>query len=361
MTRMPATDADHRIAADRRWTIGHAPWLTEAERSSRARVIIDNDFMGDPDDLYQLVHHLLSPSVHIPLIISSHLHVDEPWDPSEQQAAHGVLVVRDVLARMGIDGADDLVIAGAEHAMVDRRTPQDTPAARAIIAEALRDDPRPLYYCAGGGLTDLASALLLEPAIADRMTLIWIGGAEYPDLGLATPGGPAAEYNLSIDTESARCVFGDTRIPIWQVTRAAYRYALISLAELRVGVRPLGAVGSYLYEELAEVGRMVATFGMSIGETYDLGDQPLVLLTALQTAFEPDPASSNYVIRPTPDLDADGLYVPDPEGRPMRVYTDIDSRLAFEDMKAKLAELHAWQDGRLEAAAPAEPPAGLQE
>src|SRR6187455_804238 len=39
----------------------------------RMRVIIDNDFGGDPDGLYQLVHHLLSPSVEIRAIIGSHL------------------------------------------------------------------------------------------------------------------------------------------------------------------------------------------------------------------------------------------------------------------------------------------------
>ena len=32
---------------------------------ARARIIIDNDFRGDPDDLFQLAHHLLSLSVEI--------------------------------------------------------------------------------------------------------------------------------------------------------------------------------------------------------------------------------------------------------------------------------------------------------
>ncbi len=341
MTRMPTADAEYGIPADRRWALGAQPWLSEVERTPRARVIIDNDFMGDPDDLFQLAHHLLSPSVEIPLIVSSHLHVDEPWDSSEEQAAHGALVVHDVLARMGIDGAT--VVAGSEHAMEDPTTPRDTAAARAIIAEALRDDPRPLYYCAGGGLTDLASALLLEPTIAARMTLVWIGGSEHDGIGLPTPGAPAAEYNLTIDIASARSVFGHSSVPIWQVPRPAYRRALLSLAELRVDIRPLGPVGAYLYDEIAVVGQMLAGYGMSAGETYVMGDQPLVTLTALQTAFEPDPASSDYVTRPTPLIDEDGLYVDRPDGRPMRIYVDVDSRLTFDDLRAKLAELAAWQ------------------
>jgi purine nucleosidase len=51
-------------------------------------VIIDNDFSGDPDDLFALVHHVLSPSVEIPLIIGSHLSVGDEWDPSEMQATN---------------------------------------------------------------------------------------------------------------------------------------------------------------------------------------------------------------------------------------------------------------------------------
>lgn len=346
MTRLPEADADHGIPARLRWRIGEIPWLTPADRTPRVRVVIDNDFMGDPDDLTQLVHHLLSPSVEIPLIVASHLHDGERWDPSDQQAAHAALVVHDVLARMGIDGAEGVVIAGAESALPDPATPIDTPAARAIIAEALRDDPRPLYYCAGGGLTDLASALLLEPAIAERMTLVWIGGSEHPALGLEAPGAPAAEYNLTIDVAAAQAVFGDAGIPIWQVPRSTYRQAMMSTAELRTRVRPLGAVGAYLHEELTLVAEMVVDHLGGSGETYVLGDQPLVLLTALQTLFEPDPASSPYVTMPTPRIDAEGLYEPRSDGRPMRVYTALDNRLTFEDLIAKLAELAAWQEER---------------
>jgi hypothetical protein len=54
----------------------------------RARVIVDNDFSGGPDDLFQTAHHLLSPSVEIRMIIGSHLSAGEPWDPSTTQASN---------------------------------------------------------------------------------------------------------------------------------------------------------------------------------------------------------------------------------------------------------------------------------
>ncbi len=67
-----------------------------------------------------------------------------------------------------------------------------------------------------------------------------------------------------------------------------------------------------------------------------MGDSPLVTLTALQSAFEADPSSSDYVIMPAPTVRADGTCQPNPAGRPIRVYTTIDTRLTFGDMLAKL-------------------------
>ena len=79
-----------------------------------------------------------------------------------------------------------------------------------------------------------------------------------------------------------------------------------------------------------------AELGRDLGETYVLGDSPLVLLTALQSPFEPDPSSSQYVTRRAPSFDDQGRYVERRDGRFIRVYTRLDTRLMFEDLIAKL-------------------------
>ena len=95
---------------------------------------------------------------------------------------------------------------------------------------------------------------------------------------------------------------------------------------------------------------MAGSFLGGASETYALGDSPLVLLTALQSLFEPDPSSSRYVNRPTPALDDSGSYVPIAGARPMRVYTHVDTRLMFEDMFLKLAEFAEWRGAAQDAA-----------
>ncbi|WP_432968786.1 nucleoside hydrolase [Dactylosporangium sp. CA-233914] len=305
-------------------------------------MIIDNDFSGDPDDLYQLVHHLLSPTVAIRAVIASHLREGDPFDAGPRTADNAVLVVEDVFARLGLDSTE-VIFGGANDSLADRTTPQDSPAATAIIDEALRDDESPLFYVAGGGLTDLASAYLLEPRIADRMTVIWIGGPEHRGLASPPPGAMPIEYNLLIDVTAAQVVFNDAAFTIWQVPRDVYRQCLVSNAELRLRVATAGELGRYLYDEVAQVIEREAAAGPGAAGTYILGDSPLVLLTALVSPFEPDTSSSRHVGRPTPSIGDDGGYLDVPGARPMRVYTWVDTRLMFEDFYLKLHEFSSWQ------------------
>lgn len=303
----------------------------------RQRIIIDNDLSGDPDGLFQLAHHLASPSVEVALIIGSHLHEKDPFDASAQQARHAAARAQELAELMRLDRVPP-IIAGRETALGGDPASWDSPASARIIAEALRTDSRlPLFYAAGASLTELAAAHRRDPRIGRRLRLVWIGGMEHADL---TPGLPVrtdAEYNLTIDPAAARYIFNESDIEIWQVPRDTYRRMLISHAELEQGLAGAGALGAFLLAQVDRIGTMAGQAGLNIGETYILGDSPLVTLTALQSSFEADSSSNDYVVKPTPLLDDRGAYVANAKGRPMRVYRAIDTRLTFGDMFTKLA------------------------
>lgn len=303
---------------------------------ARFRVISDNDYAGDPDGLFQLAHHLLSPSVEVRAVIGSHLAVGDPFDPSGRSAANGAAAATTVLELLGRAG-EVPVITGSELPLVSSTEPQRSAAAEVIVAEAMRDDTDlPLFVVLGAGLTELASAYLLEPAIADRLTAVWIGGPEHTELGAVPPPNAAPiEYNLNIDLLAGQVIF-DSPIPLWQVPRNAYRECIASMSELISRVRSRGELGAHLYQTLVDVFEMVAPHGLNMGEVYVLGDSPLVLLTALQTGFEADPASSAYDLVPRPRLDDHGAYVANPKGAPIRIYSGLDVRLMLEDLYAKL-------------------------
>lgn len=302
----------------------------------RTRVIIDNDLSGDPDGLFQVAHALMSPSAEIRAIIGSHLSVNDGFDPSKKQAENAAAKARELIGIMG-SGSTVPVFAGSNTAMPNDSTPVKNAAVDFIIAEAMRTDTKaPLYVVCGAGLTEIASALLTEPRIAGKLTLVWIGGPEYGDLAVPPPGFSNVEYNLNIDRAAARAVFNRSTVPIWQIPRNAYRQCLMSYAQLLLKVKPKGQLGAYLYQQIAGILSRLQQYGLKAAETYVMGDSPLVLLTALQAQFEPDPSSSDYVAKPAPLISPEGQYLHNHKGRTIRVYTRLDTYLMFEDFFAKL-------------------------
>jgi purine nucleosidase len=312
---------------------------TEYTPTPRMRVITDNDYKGDPDGLFQLAHLLLSPSVEVRAVIGSHLKPGEPWDPSNKQGENAAAKARELMQAMGLKTSVP-VLAGSNTPLLNDSTPVKSAGVDFIIREAMRTDTTlPLYVLCGGSLTEIASALLTEPKIAGRLTVIWIGGPEHTGLALPPPGNPSPEYNVNLDIASVRAVFNRTNVPLWQIPRNVYRQAMISYSQLltRVKIYPKG--GTYLASALESTMSMIQPY-VNIGETYILGDSPLVLLTALQSSFEADPSSSDYVLKMAPSVSAAGAYEFNPTGRTIRVYNRIDTYLMFEDFFAKLALLN---------------------
>jgi purine nucleosidase len=303
-----------------------------------ARVILDNDYAGDPDGLFQLAHHVLCRSVKIQLIIGSHLPASFA---SGHDASDAARRARDLLHVMGLDHAYD-PIAGAEAPITPRGTPRPSAATPLIVREAMSDAPEPLIYAAGAGLTELALAWLSEPRIGRRIKLIWIGGNTHPGFANPGPTDKLPEFNFSIDPFAAQVIFNQSDIEIWQVPADQYRTMLFGSGELdELGT--IGPLGAFLKAAVDAVPEMFSKIPglppVPQTDAYVLGDSPLVTLSALVTPFAPDPASSHYRLIPTPKLNDDGSYSARPDGRPMRVYTSIDASLTFRDMLAKFRML----------------------
>src|SRR3954451_13750340 len=109
----------------------------------RSRVIIDNDFAGDPDGLFQLAHHVLCTSVEIVLVIASRLPEHMAGAENDSPLA-GADAADEVLE---LAGSDLRAMPGSRRALVDDEARSSSPSAEAIVREAMRDDTDlPLFY-----------------------------------------------------------------------------------------------------------------------------------------------------------------------------------------------------------------------
>jgi purine nucleosidase len=142
------------------------------ERAKKSRVILNTDAKNEADDQYAIVHAILTPSFDLQGIISAHFG-DRKSATSQHDSHEEILLLLDL---MNIKGQIP-VQTGAPKALPDEVTPEPSAGSALIIAETLKDDPRPLHVAFLGPLTDMASALLEEPGIAEHnVVVVWIGG-----------------------------------------------------------------------------------------------------------------------------------------------------------------------------------------
>lgn len=294
------------------YTIFDVPYSADA----RQRVIVNTDAKNEADDQYAIVQAVLTPTFELHGIIPAHFGTRKT--ATSLQASHDETVL--LLRLMKLE--DEVLVAdGATLAMPDEQTPQDSPGARLIIEEAMKDDPRPLHIAFYGPLTDMASALLLEPKIEERnVRVIWIGGGHWPNGG--------REYNLSNDIPAANVVM-KSKLELWQVPRTVYRTMSVTYAELIEKVYPQGEIGKYLFEQLLAYDAKTRP----AMEYRSLGDSPCIGLIL-------DPECGQWTWRPAPTFDEQMHYVHTGQYRPIRVYDNINTRFIHEDLWAKLAQFH---------------------
>lgn len=282
------------------------------------RVIVSSDVKNEADDQFAVMHQLLTPIFDVRGIVAAHFEGKKPGSGVTMEQSYQEL--KTLMESTGIE--DVPMLRGCVFPLASET---DAPASEGvdfIIQEALREDPRPLYITVQGALTDVAAALNRCPEIASRLTVVWIGGSFYPNGG--------REFNLAQDPQAARVVFG-SKAGLWQLPLNVYSTVEVTMAELAWKVRPCGAPGRYLYEEIEAYNLSEADpYPLRKGENWSLGDSPVVA-ALLQCDWR-----GNFHEQRAPRILDDLSYQEDPEGKIIRVYDSVDVRFLLEDFFAKL-------------------------
>lgn len=98
-------------------------------------------------------------------------------------------------------GEEVAVFKGAKEYLTDEKTPVISPAAYDLAERANEySSQNPLYVVAIGAITNVASAMLLNPKMIENTVIIWLGGHAYHYEN-------AIEFNLKQDIAAARVIF----------------------------------------------------------------------------------------------------------------------------------------------------------
>ena len=90
-------------------------------------------------------------------------------------------------------GSDVPVLDGSTDFLRDETTPVASPAAEHLVELAHQDRDAPLQVLAIGAATNVASAVLLDPSIRERIVVVWTAG--YPSFWPY----PNASFNMVQD------------------------------------------------------------------------------------------------------------------------------------------------------------------
>jgi inosine-uridine nucleoside N-ribohydrolase len=233
-----------------------------------------------------------------------------------------------VMELMGVDLADR-VRRGAPRYMRAADDVVDSPAVDHLIERAMADDDRPLYVVAIGCPTNVASAIVKEPAIRDRIVVTWTSA--YP----TTTRIHNHSFNLDQDLPASKLLF-DSGVPM--VYLPGYHVGAqlrMSLPDVEAWVRGRGAIGDYLHH-LFTHNPIHEQRGITghVGRGWVIWD-----LINIAWLLQPEWVPSRLV--PTPRLGDDRMWHDrDGDVRPMREAYEIAPDAIFRDFLAKL-EAHA--------------------
>lgn len=209
--------------------------------AGKVRIVLDTDTYNEVDDQFALVYALLSPDkIQMDAIYAAPYFNDRSSGPADGMEKSYEEILR-LLKLMKIS-PDGWVYRGSTGYLDAGLKPQESDAARNLIERALAspiDDP--LYVVAIGAITNVASAILMEPQIIERIVLVWLGGH-----ALYWPH--TREFNLVQDVPAARVVF-DCGVPLVHIPCFGVTTHLhTTIPELEAHVSGHSALGDYLVD-----------------------------------------------------------------------------------------------------------------
>lgn len=213
----------------------------------RLAVVLDTDTYNEVDDQFALAHLLLSPErIDLQAVYAAPFFNDRSTGPADGMEKSYEEIHR-VLEVVGSAGSPR-VFRGSPSYLPDAKTPVASEAAEDLVARAMAMGNEKLYVVAIGAPTNVASALLIEPRISEKIVVVWLGGHApfWPDTW---------EFNLQQDMAASRVLL-DTEMPFVLVPcLPVASHLLVTVPELEKELGGHSRLGTYLTDIVRDYGK----------------------------------------------------------------------------------------------------------
>ena len=286
--------------------------------ASPLAAVLTTDCGVEMDDQWALAHLLLSQEIELQAVITTHASsIGFSSATSAKKAA-------EVIARVPLaaGSAPPPVVPGSDSPLREATTPRENAGVDMLLELSRSFSPsRRLVVFATGAGTDVASAILKDPSIVNRVSVIAMGFDDWP--------GGGDGFNVKNDPLAWQVIL-DSDAPVVVGSGAVTKRGLqLTRAAAGTLMRPHGPVGEYLYSLLDDWLTKQATLVAQLiaPETWVVWDEVVV-------AYALGMARGKEV--PRPQLQSDLSFSHPETNRRITWLTEIDTSRVWLDFAKKI-------------------------
>lgn len=205
--------------------------------SGKIDVVLDTDAYNEIDDQFAIAYMFASDDkLNVKAIYAAPFFNDNSFGPEDgmEKSYDEILKLLDLCDKK-VD-----VFKGSRSYLADENTPEESLAALDLVERAKKYSPEnPLYVVAIGAITNIASAILLNPEIRENIVVVWLGGhaRHYHD---------TYEFNMRQDVAAARVVMSSGAPFVQLPCVGVVSQFAISKAELEAWLVGKNKIADYL-------------------------------------------------------------------------------------------------------------------
>lgn len=282
-------------------------------------VVLDTDAYNEVDDQFAITYLLRSKEK----LDTKAIYAAPFFNGNSTGPKNGMEKSYDeILTLLDLLGEEKDVFRGSESFLADEQTPVISPAAKDLAERANAYSPEnPLYVVAIGAITNVASAILLNSAVAENTVVVWLGGH-------ALHFHDTYEFNMFQDVAAARVVMKSgvpfVHLPCMGVVSAF----TLSKPEIEYWLKGKSALADHL-----------ANYTIETADSYAKGSawtRCIWDVTAVAWLLNDSNKFMLSRFEPTPIPTYDNYYASNPNGLPMRYVYHINRDALMTDLINKI-------------------------